>query len=242
MTLTWNNRKLASVMYLAGAEGDGTLWAVSKTMKYIPAPEWTGRHISAYSKSRFKYHWPSRPLLSACSDPNAEAFEWSFDSTVEFYWNLFYYLFSCGLSQHIHQHWYFPCEKWEWERKVNPCINSDPLLGVWKAVLENPNFCNHIYFILEYVIFCKICSAKWSARDERKSLGEKKQCKVKQEPHKEKKCLNPGMFQFFHQRGKAQINALYRNMHILMLYGVWVQRFTRYTYWSLHPVQMQWQQ
>lgn len=56
-------------------------------------------------------------------------------------------------------------------------------------MLENPNFCNHIYFILEYVIFCKICSAKWSARDERKSLGEKKQCKVKQEPDKEKKML-----------------------------------------------------
>lgn len=46
MTGTWNNRKLASVIYLAGAEGDGSLWAVSKTMKYSPAPEWTGRYIS----------------------------------------------------------------------------------------------------------------------------------------------------------------------------------------------------
>lgn len=41
MTVIWNNRKLASVVNLAGAEGDGdgSLWAVSKAMKYSPAPE-----------------------------------------------------------------------------------------------------------------------------------------------------------------------------------------------------------
>lgn len=37
----WSNRKLASVVNLAGAEGDGdgSLWAVSKAVKYSPAPE-----------------------------------------------------------------------------------------------------------------------------------------------------------------------------------------------------------
>lgn len=185
MTVTWNNRKLASVLCLAGAEGDGSLWVVSKTMKYGPAPEWTGRHVSANSKSELKHHWPSGPLFSPCSDPDTEASEWSFDSTAEFHRHLSLPIYSAlGFPQHVHQHSYFPCEKWEWERKVNSCVNSNPLLGVWKGVLEHPNFCNPFLFALEHAMLCEICSTKRLARGERKCLGKKERCKVKTEPDK----------------------------------------------------------
>lgn len=112
MTVTWNNRKLAPVTYLAGAEGGGYLWVVSKGMKHNPVSEWTGRHISAYSKSKIKHHGPSGPLFSPWSDPNTEALEWCFDSTAEFHWHLSLPIYSAvGFPQRIHQHSDFTCEK-----------------------------------------------------------------------------------------------------------------------------------
>ena len=157
MTVTWNNRKLASVVYLAGADADGSLWAVSKTMKYIPAPEWTGRHVSPYSKSRFKHHWLSGPPFSPCSDLNAEALDGSFDSAAEFHWHLNLPIYSAvGFPHHIHQHSDFPCEQQEREGKVNFCMNSKPLLGVWEGVLENPNFAT--LFCLSWNMQCFVKS------------------------------------------------------------------------------------
>lgn len=204
MTVTWNNRNLASVMYLAGTEGDGSLWAVSKTLIYSPAPEWTGRHISAYSKSKFNHHWPSGPLFSPCSDSNTESLEWS-DFTAEFHWHPSLPMYSAvGFPQLIHQQSHFPCEKWEWERKVNSCINSNPLLGVWKGVVENPSFYSSLLFSLEYAMFCEICSAKRLQRGERKCIGRKERCKVKPEPDKKKKnCLNIGIWIILSEREKG---------------------------------------
>lgn len=80
MTVTC--KKLASLTWLAGAERDGSLWVVSKNVKYSPACEQTQRCISAYSKPSFKHHWPSGPLLRS-------KILWSFfDPTVEFHWHL----------------------------------------------------------------------------------------------------------------------------------------------------------
>lgn len=109
-----------------------------------------------------------------------------------------------GFPQLIHQQSHFPCEKWEWERKVNSCINSNPLLGVWKGVVENPSFYSSLLFSLEYAMFCEICSAKRLQRGERKCIGRKERCKVKPEPDKKKKnCLNIGIWIILSEREKG---------------------------------------
>lgn len=82
------------------------------------------------------------------------------------------HLLSCGLSPTVTSIHVSLVENGN--ERVNSCINFNPVLVVWRRVLENPDIGNSFFFALEYARFCEICSAKWLAKDERQSQGKPK--------------------------------------------------------------------
>lgn len=140
-----------------------------------------------------------------------ETSEWSFYPIVEFHWHLSLTTYSAAcFPQHIHQYLYFYPEKWWRERKINPCINSSPLLRVWKGILQNQMFTTPFCLLWNNFFFFLICSAKLLAKD-KVSRKEKKKCKVRTELEEKKNCLNLWISEFFHQQGRKKINALHWN-------------------------------
>lgn len=133
MTVTC--KKLASLTWLAGAERDGSLWVVSKNVKYSPACEQTQRCISAYSKPSFKHHWPSGPLLRS-------KILWSFfDPTVEFHWHLSLPTIQLWAFSSKHTSMRISLVKNERE-KWTPTLTWTLSWESGKGMLENPKFCN----------------------------------------------------------------------------------------------------
>lgn len=144
--------------------------------------------------SLWQVKFPAPPVFRASVQSlfrsKTETSEWSFYPIVEFHWHLSLTTYSAAcFPQHIHQYLYFYPEKWWRERKINPCINSSPLLRVWKGILQNQMFTTPFCLLWnKFFFFFLICSAKLLAKD-KVSRKEKKKCKVRTELEEKKKLL-----------------------------------------------------